>query len=43
MALPKRTLGQTGIQVSVLGFGASPLGGIFEVRCLKILWIKPEV
>eukprot|EP00200_Dunaliella_tertiolecta_P002709 CAMPEP_0202357272 /NCGR_PEP_ID=MMETSP1126-20121109/11365_1 /ASSEMBLY_ACC=CAM_ASM_000457 /TAXON_ID=3047 /ORGANISM="Dunaliella tertiolecta, Strain CCMP1320" /LENGTH=324 /DNA_ID=CAMNT_0048950119 /DNA_START=114 /DNA_END=1088 /DNA_ORIENTATION=- len=30
MALPRRTLGNTGISVSVLGFGASPLGGIFE-------------
>lgn len=28
--LPKRPLGKTGLEVSVLGFGASPLGGVFE-------------
>ncbi|KIY92829.1 hypothetical protein MNEG_15134 [Monoraphidium neglectum] len=28
--LPKRVLGSTGLQVSVLGFGASPLGSVFE-------------
>lgn len=28
--LPRRTLGRTGLRVSVLGFGASPLGGVFE-------------
>ena len=28
--LPRRTLGRTGLSVSVLGFGASPLGGVFE-------------
>jgi L-galactose dehydrogenase len=27
--VPKRPLGNTGLQVSVLGFGASPLGGVF--------------
>jgi hypothetical protein len=30
--LPKRPLGKTGLTVSVLGFGASPLGGVFQVR-----------
>eukprot|EP00245_Coleochaete_scutata_P006020 TRINITY_DN20127_c0_g1_i1.p1 TRINITY_DN20127_c0_g1~~TRINITY_DN20127_c0_g1_i1.p1 ORF type:complete len:319 (-),score=61.36 TRINITY_DN20127_c0_g1_i1:282-1238(-) len=29
MALPVRAVGSTGIQVSVLGFGASPLGNVF--------------
>lgn len=28
--LPRRPLGNTGLEVSVLGFGASPLGGVFE-------------
>eukprot|EP00899_Mesostigma_viride_P018432 jgi/Mesvir1/26590/Mv17777-RA.1 len=33
MALPRRPLGNTGLQVSVLGFGCSPLGGVFgEVK-----------
>eukprot|EP00898_Chlorokybus_atmophyticus_P008690 jgi/Chlat1/8822/Chrsp91S08159 len=27
--LPRRPLGSTGLQVSVLGFGGSPLGGVF--------------
>uniref|UniRef100_A0A383VRE4 NADP-dependent oxidoreductase domain-containing protein n=1 Tax=Tetradesmus obliquus TaxID=3088 RepID=A0A383VRE4_TETOB len=30
MALPRRVLGNTGLEVSVLGFGASPLGGVFQ-------------
>ena len=30
--LPRRPLGNTGLEVSVLGFGASPLGSVFEVR-----------
>ena len=30
--MPRRPLGQTGLEVSVLGFGASPLGGVFQVR-----------
>ncbi len=30
--LPRRSLGQTGLEVSVLGFGASPLGGVFQVN-----------
>lgn len=29
--MPRRPLGQTGLEVSVLGFGASPLGGVFQV------------
>jgi D-threo-aldose 1-dehydrogenase len=28
-ALPRRTLGRTGLQVSVLGFGTAPLGDLF--------------
>jgi hypothetical protein len=30
--VPRRVLGATGLEVSVLGFGASPLGSVFEVR-----------
>ena len=30
-ALPRRPLGKTGLNVSVIGFGASPLGGVFKV------------
>ena len=30
MALPRRPLGRTGLELSVLGFGASPLGGVFS-------------
>ncbi|GAX84472.1 hypothetical protein CEUSTIGMA_g11892.t1 [Chlamydomonas eustigma] len=30
MLMPRRTLGGTGLKVSVLGFGASPLGGVFH-------------
>ena len=29
--LPRREIGNTGIQASVLSFGASPLGSVFEV------------
>ncbi|KAL4423164.1 hypothetical protein ABPG77_007817 [Micractinium sp. CCAP 211/92] len=28
--MPRRALGKTGLEVSVLGFGASPLGGVFQ-------------
>ncbi|KAL4440572.1 hypothetical protein ABPG75_003573 [Micractinium tetrahymenae] len=28
--MPRRPLGKTGLAVSVLGFGASPLGGVFQ-------------
>ena len=28
--LPRRTLGGTGLPVSVVGFGAAPLGGHYE-------------
>lgn len=30
--LPRRPLGRTGLEVSVIGFGASPLGSVFSVR-----------
>lgn len=30
IALEYRTLGRTGLQLSVLGFGAAPLGGLYE-------------
>lgn len=33
--LPRRKLGTTGIQASVLSFGASPLGSVFEVRTMR--------
>jgi L-galactose dehydrogenase len=26
-----RTLGKTGLKVSILGYGASPLGNVFDV------------
>jgi len=29
--LPRRPLGSTGLEVSVIGFGASPLGSVFSV------------
>lgn len=29
--LPRRQLGSTGLNVPVLGFGASPLGGIYNL------------
>jgi L-galactose dehydrogenase len=35
-AFPRRLLGNTGLEVSVLGFGASPLGSVFEV-CVPLL------
>ncbi|KAK9824850.1 hypothetical protein WJX81_007328 [Elliptochloris bilobata] len=28
--LPRRTLGRTGLEVSVISFGAAPLGGVYE-------------
>ncbi|MGY4594644.1 aryl-alcohol dehydrogenase-like predicted oxidoreductase [Bradyrhizobium sp. GM22.5] len=28
-ALPRRTLGRTGLEVSILGFGTAPLGDLF--------------
>jgi D-threo-aldose 1-dehydrogenase len=31
MALAKRTLGRTGLEVTAIGFGAAPLGDIYEV------------
>ncbi len=38
--LPRRSLGQTGLEVSVLGFGASPLGGVFQVKFLICLFVS---
>ncbi|MEW5299835.1 MAG: hypothetical protein WDW38_010829 [Sanguina aurantia] len=39
VGVPRRPLGSTGLQVSVLGFGASPLGGVFtevsEAVCIQ--------
>ncbi|CAG9464025.1 unnamed protein product [Pedinophyceae sp. YPF-701] len=29
-SIPRRPLGSTGLEVSILGFGASPLGGVFH-------------
>jgi hypothetical protein len=40
--LPRRTLGQTGLEVSVLGFGASPLGGVFQVKAEKKQYLKKK-
>lgn len=34
--LPRRPLGKTGLEASVLSFGASPLGSVFEVRCRSL-------
>lgn len=31
-AIPKRKLGNTGLEVTVLGMGGAPLGGLFQVR-----------
>ena len=31
-AIPKRKLGDTGLEVTVLGMGGAPLGGLFQVR-----------
>ena len=30
--IPTRILGKTGIQLPIVGFGASPLGGVYQVR-----------
>ena len=35
--IPTRPLGKTGLQVPILAFGASPLGGIYQVRGLDVL------
>ena len=29
--VPRKPLGRTGLEVSILGFGASPLGSVYEV------------
>jgi hypothetical protein len=34
--VPRAPLGNTGLEVPVIGFGASPLGGVFEVRCTNL-------
>jgi hypothetical protein len=34
--VPRAPLGNTGVEVPVIGFGASPLGGVFEVRCTNL-------
>ena len=34
--LPRRQLGSTGLNVPVLGFGASPLGGIYNLASLAL-------
>lgn len=31
VAIPKRKLGKTGLEVTVLGMGGAPLGGLFQV------------
>lgn len=31
-SIPKRKLGNTGLEVTVLGMGGAPLGGLFQVR-----------
>lgn len=30
--IPRRPLGKTGLEVSVLSFGGSPIGGIYQAR-----------
>ena len=36
--LPRRPLGSTGLEVSVIGFGASPLGSVFSVSETRLNW-----
>ena len=31
-SIPMRALGNTGLEVTVLGMGGAPLGGLFQVR-----------
>ena len=38
--IPRRPLGLTGLHVSVLGFGASPLGGVFHVRIIPMWFLN---
>lgn len=33
-SIPRRMLGTTGLEVSVIGFGASPLGSVFQARLI---------
>ncbi|KAJ9516559.1 hypothetical protein QJQ45_015115 [Haematococcus lacustris] len=35
-AIPRRELGSTGLHLSALGFGASPLGGVFQVPSAQL-------
>ena len=35
--VPRRKLGNTGLEVPIIGFGASPLGGIYQVRISCLL------
>lgn len=35
VAIPKRKLGKTGLEVTVLGMGGAPLGGLFQVGVLR--------
>lgn len=37
MSLPRRQLGLTGLEVSLLGYGGSPLGAIYDAVCLFFL------
>lgn len=32
-AVPRRALGSTGLQVSVIGFGSAPLGSVYDPVC----------
>ena len=41
MRLPRRALGSTGLEVSVIGFGASPLGGVFQVIAIHMPLQRP--
>ena len=34
--IPRRPLGGTGLEVSVLSFGGSPIGGIYQVFSLAL-------
>ena len=43
-AIPKRKLGNTGLEVTVLGMGGAPLGGLFQVRgaalCFHSIFVR---
>ena len=40
--LPRRPLGRTGLEASVLSFGASPLGSVFEVDATTLSAMSPD-